>query len=112
MAKINREASFLDVIRDLRRRVRVLEQAPPGLYVYRDKLNGVAGPNGIDLGATPITNSLLLWKNGNLLEPGTAYVIDGPVHITLSIAPVGGDVYDIYYLSKQPNGGAASLVAG
>jgi len=69
--------------------------------IYRERFTSLTGTT-ITLAYIPATTQNtnegleLVFKNGTLLDPATAYTISGKA-ITLSTAAVAGDVFVIHY---------------
>ena len=81
------------------------------IYHYRDRLTAATGNDTLTLGATPVTNSPLVWKNGTIQWPSTNYTIVGNV-ITFSSALTSGDIIAVHYESSASSASAAALSGG
>lgn len=44
---------------------------------WQDSLTATATATAMTLGASPVTKSLIVWKNGHVLRPGTDYTLSG-----------------------------------
>lgn len=62
----------------------------------RDRLTAAGGETGLTLGATPVANSVLLWKSGSIMVQGTDYTISGAT-VTFTSGLTSGQVISTYY---------------
>lgn len=71
-------------------------QSPSPIAVGRGVFTALAGESVITLGATPITDSELVYVDGVLLTPGVDYTLSGST-ITLTTPLTGGEVVVVLY---------------
>ncbi len=71
-------------------------QTPSPIAVGRGVFTALAGESVIYLGATPITDSELVYVDGLLLTPGVDYTLTGST-ITLTTPLTGGEVVVVLY---------------
>jgi hypothetical protein len=77
-------------------------------YVHRDRLVASAGNTVLTLGATPVTNSPLVWVNGTIKWPTTDYTISSNV-ITFNSGLAASDVVLVQYQSTASSASSAAL---
>ena len=77
-------------------------------YVDRDRTIASGGETTLTLGESPITNSVLVWKNGGILWDAVDYTISGQI-VTFTTLLNAGDVITDYYLTTTPATAAAAL---
>lgn len=60
-----------------------------------DRQTGLVA-NPLTLANPPVEGSLLLFKNGVLMDDSGGYTVSGQA-VTLTAVPIAGDVYQAYY---------------
>jgi hypothetical protein len=78
------------------------------IYSYRDRLTAATNDSILTLGATPVANTPVVWKNGTLQWPTTDYTVAGNV-LTFGSVLTSGDVVAVKYESLSSSASAATL---
>lgn len=74
------------------------------LFAATTTQTGTASDVTLTLGAAPVAGSLLIWVDGLLLDPATAYTVTGAV-VTLTSALTGGEnLVDQYWTTTVAPG--------
>lgn len=61
-----------------------------GVANWQDSLTATGSAPSMTLGASPVTKSLIVWKNGQVMRPGTDYTLSGAT-VTFAAALASGD---------------------
>lgn len=69
-----------------------------GRFGY-DRQTGVVGTT-LTLANAPVDGTLLLFKNGGLMDSTGGYTVSARV-VTLGVAAISGDVFQAYYHYRQ-----------
>lgn len=80
-------------------------------YFRKDRLTAAGGETGVNLGATPVADSVLVWVNAAVKwQGGVDYTISGS-SITFGSALTAGQVVTIHYATTTASPSAASFAS-